>query len=78
MDDNDNDVPQGQEGEIILRGENVTSGYWHRPESSGLGRSPVPVFDNTCPTAAYLATGNRPAGLGVNQSLAISSATSMI
>lgn len=34
VDDNDNDVPQGQEGEIILRGENVTSGYWRRPEDS--------------------------------------------
>jgi len=34
VDEQDNDVPQGQEGEIILRGENIMVGYWARKEDS--------------------------------------------
>ena len=34
VDDNDEDVPRGQPGELILRGENVMLGYWHRPEDT--------------------------------------------
>jgi long-chain acyl-CoA synthetase len=34
VDENDRDVPRGQEGEIILRGENITTGYWRRPEET--------------------------------------------
>ncbi len=34
VDDDDNDVPLGAEGEIICRGENVLSGYWNKPEES--------------------------------------------
>jgi len=34
VDENDTDVPLGAEGELICRGENVTQGYWRKPESS--------------------------------------------
>ncbi len=34
VDEQDRDVPQGQEGEIILRGENVMVGYWGREEDT--------------------------------------------
>jgi len=34
VDEQDRDVPQGQEGEIILRGENIMVGYWARKEDS--------------------------------------------
>jgi long-chain acyl-CoA synthetase len=34
VDEHDHDVPQGQEGEILLRGENVMIGYWGREEDS--------------------------------------------
>ncbi len=34
FDDNDNEVPQGQEGEIVLRGPMVMKGYWNMPEAT--------------------------------------------
>lgn len=34
VDEQDRDVPQGQEGELIVRGANVTGGYWNRAEES--------------------------------------------
>src|SRR5258707_911713 len=34
VDDEGNDVPLGTEGEIICRGENITIGYWHKPEAT--------------------------------------------
>ncbi|MDQ2787937.1 MAG: long-chain fatty acid--CoA ligase [Chloroflexota bacterium] len=34
VDDDDNDVPPGAEGEILLRGENIFSGYWRMPEAT--------------------------------------------
>ncbi len=34
VDDDGNDVPQGEPGEIVIRGHNVMKGYWNRPEAT--------------------------------------------
>jgi long-chain acyl-CoA synthetase len=34
VDDDDNEVPQGQLGEIVLRGENILKGYFKNPEAT--------------------------------------------
>jgi long-chain acyl-CoA synthetase len=34
VDDNDNDVPDGELGEIVLRGENILKGYFKSPEAT--------------------------------------------
>jgi long-chain acyl-CoA synthetase len=34
VDDSRNDVPQGESGEIAIRGNNVMKGYWRRPEAT--------------------------------------------
>ena len=34
VDNDDNDVPQGKEGEIVLRGPMVMKGYWNMPEAT--------------------------------------------
>lgn len=36
VDDNDDDVPDGQLGEIVLRGENILKGYFKNPEATDL------------------------------------------
>jgi benzoate-CoA ligase len=32
IDENGNDVPSGEPGQLIIRGESVTKGYWNKPE----------------------------------------------
>jgi acyl-CoA synthetase (AMP-forming)/AMP-acid ligase II len=34
VDEDDHDVPPGAEGEILLRGDNILSGYWRMPEAT--------------------------------------------
>src|SRR3954471_3246043 len=34
VDDDDNDVRQGDVGEIVIRGHNVMKGYWNRPDAT--------------------------------------------
>jgi long-chain acyl-CoA synthetase len=34
VDDDGNDVPEGEIGEIVIRGHNVMKGYWNRPEAT--------------------------------------------
>ena len=34
VDSEGNDVPQGQEGELIIKGDNVMIGYWNMPEAT--------------------------------------------
>ena len=34
VDSQGNDVPQGQEGELIIRGDNVMIGYWNNPKAT--------------------------------------------
>jgi long-chain acyl-CoA synthetase len=34
VDDDGNEVPQGEPGEIVIRGHNVMKGYWNRPDAT--------------------------------------------
>jgi long-chain acyl-CoA synthetase len=34
VDDDGNEVPQGEIGEIVIKGHNVMKGYWNRPDAS--------------------------------------------
>jgi long-chain acyl-CoA synthetase len=44
IDDAGNDLPQGEVGEILIRGHNVMKGYWRRPESTSEAVTPVGWF----------------------------------
>jgi long-chain acyl-CoA synthetase len=35
VDDDGNEVPQGEVGEIVIRGHNVMKGYWNKPDETG-------------------------------------------
>jgi long-chain acyl-CoA synthetase len=34
VDEDDNEVPQGEVGEVTIRGHNIMKGYWQRPEAT--------------------------------------------
>jgi long-chain acyl-CoA synthetase len=34
VDENDEEVPQGEVGEIVIRGHNIMKGYWQRPDAT--------------------------------------------
>ena len=34
VDEDDNEVPPGEVGEIVIRGHNVMKGYWNRPDAT--------------------------------------------
>ena len=34
VDDHGNEVPQGEVGEIVIRGDNIMKGYWQRPDAT--------------------------------------------
>jgi long-chain acyl-CoA synthetase len=34
VDENDQEVPQGEVGEIVIRGHNIMKGYWRRPDAT--------------------------------------------
>ena len=34
MDADGNDLPYGEKGEIVIKGENVMAGYWKNPKST--------------------------------------------
>jgi long-chain acyl-CoA synthetase len=34
VDENDEEVPQGEVGEIVIRGHNIMKGYWERPDAT--------------------------------------------
>ena len=34
VDENDNEVPSGERGEVVIRGHNVMKGYYNRPEAT--------------------------------------------
>jgi long-chain acyl-CoA synthetase len=54
VDDNDNEVPAGQSGELCLKGPQVMKGYWQRPDETAkvmlpggwLKTGDVAVYDN--------------------------------
>jgi long-chain acyl-CoA synthetase len=34
VDENDEEVPQGEVGEVVIRGHNIMKGYWQRPDAT--------------------------------------------
>ncbi|MEO8249869.1 MAG: long-chain-fatty-acid--CoA ligase [Burkholderiales bacterium] len=44
LDDDGNDVPQGQPGEIAIKGPQVMAGYWQRPDETAKSMTPDGYF----------------------------------
>jgi len=44
LDDNDNDVPDGERGELVCRGPQVTQGYYKRPDANAEAFTPDGFF----------------------------------
>jgi long-chain acyl-CoA synthetase len=49
VDDDGAEVPQGEVGEIAIRGHNVMKGYWRRPEATAEAIDPAGWFQDRRP-----------------------------